>query len=80
MVVMVTFGIIIVMMVAGPALEPVVDVVETNEEVQAHGWDEIPGEIHSVIMKWVPMIGIAGIILWAIRWYLRRERFSEVRP
>lgn len=78
-VVTVTFGIIIVMMVAGPVLEPVNDVVGDNDAVEKQGWDSIGDRTVSVIMRYVPMIAIAGVLVWALRWYLRRERLSGVR-
>jgi len=32
-------------------------------------------DVYGAVLTYMPLILIAGIILWAFRWYMRQERF-----
>ena len=66
-------------MFAGMLLEPFIAIVGNDEAVQALGWGDTPADIGDTILRWMPLLFIAYLLVWAGVWYFRFERFTEVR-
>lgn len=66
-------------LVAGAVIEPV-----GNSVNDAHDWQDVDGEgitntTYDVVYKWVPLVVFAGMLMWAVAYYLRRERHVGAR-
>lgn len=75
--VVVLFSLAMVQLFASAAVEPV------GEEVKDWVPDKYDSTINSVydaVFKWSILIFGGGMMVWALRWYIRRERFVGRRP
>lgn len=71
------FLVAIGLLVGTAVIEPLADHVETYDSIdegELEGTSIIDG-VKTTIFEHMPLVVIGGIILWAFRWYLRRERF-----
>lgn len=74
-------SVIVFGVVAGPILEPIVDVVVADEAVQAsqidaQSWTD--SLLRSVLM-WAPLFVLGSGVASAVVWYFRKERTSARR-
>ena len=71
---MLVFGIF-----APAVLEPIVDVVANDPVVDDHAVDGagMGDRLLTVILVWGPLLFIAAALVWAVRWYLRREQVGR---
>jgi len=67
---MIMFG-----LVAPAALEPIMDVVTSNQAVQDSVIDGagLADGLRNAIFVWGPLITVGFGVVWAVRYYLRRE-------
>lgn len=68
-----------VTMMAGVVLEPIHEIVVNDAAVEAQGLDDDASGITNTILRWMPALWIAYLLVWAAGWYLRRERMTGVR-
>ena len=66
-------------MFAGVLIEPFVAIVAEDSAMQNLGWAGIGEDIGDTILRWMPLLFIAYILVWASAWYFRVERFGQVR-
>ncbi len=69
----------IITMIAGVTLEPVLEEVANDPAVESMGLDDDATKITDTILRWMPLMYIAYILVWAAAWYFRRERMTGVR-
>lgn len=71
------FLMIVGLLVATAAIEPIGDQAEKFDSIDDGPLDgtNIIDDVKTSVFEYMPLIVIGGIILWAFRWYLRRERF-----
>ncbi len=69
----------IITLVAGVTLEPVLEEVANDPAVESMGLDDDATKITDTILRWMPLMYIAYILVWATAWYFRRERMTGVR-
>lgn len=68
-----------VTMFAGIMLEPVLAIVADDPAVQEQGWDSDATSITDTILRWMPLLYIAYLLVWGSAWYFRRERMTGRR-
>ena len=73
------FTIAAVVMVAGVVVEPIAQVVVSNQAVQNLGWTGHVTSIQTTVLRWGSLLGIVFFVVWAFLWALRRSRTTEVR-
>ena len=66
-------------MFAGVLLEPFIHIVADDSAARAMGWDTVGEDIGDTILRWMPLLFIAYLLVWGFVWYIRFERFTEVR-
>ena len=66
-------------MFAGMILEPILAQVVDAEAVQALGWGETGEDITDTIVRWLPLLYITYLLVWAGAWYFRQERMTARR-
>lgn len=69
-----TFSVGVVLTVAGPVLEAIAPIVETDPAVQEVGHDSAIQDIVDAVLIWAPLTLLLGFIGWGFVWVLRRER------
>lgn len=66
-------------MFAGMLLEPFIEIVSNDATVEAMGLGDTSVDIGDTILRWMPLLFIAYLLVWAGVWYFRFERFTQVR-
>lgn len=61
--------------VAGATIAPVGDHVIEHADTSAIDGESTIQSLYDTVFIWVPLVLIGGMALWAVAWYLRRERF-----
>jgi ABC-type sulfate transport system permease subunit len=72
------FVALIAMFVAGASVEPLGEHVKQYDSIDDGSLEgtQVINDTYKVVFQWAPMILIFGISgVWAIAWYIRRERF-----
>lgn len=68
------FVVLLGLMVGIAAIEPVAEEVKSFDSVDSQDSSTID-DVQTAVFEYMPLIVIGGLSLWALRWYLRRERF-----
>lgn len=76
------FFITLVVFVAGLTMEPLLDIIQANQAVQAMGWGTEAEEITDTVLRWSPLAGLFFFVTWSFLWAIRREKrtSSAFRP
>lgn len=71
------FIVLLGLMVGIAAIEPVADAVTQFDSIDNGPLEgtSVIDDVQTTVFEYMPLIVIAGLTLWAFRWYLRRERF-----
>ena len=75
-------GVVMFVVVAPSILEPIVQFVTADSAVQnydhldATAWSD---SLLTSTLVWGPLLFFGASVVWAIRWYLRRERLTGRR-
>lgn len=66
---------------APAAIEPIGEFVVNDPTVQdsAIDADGFQQDLYSVLFVWAPLLVLASGVVFAVRWYLRRERITGRR-
>lgn len=75
LVVLFTLGIF--QFIAASSVEPVGEALEPHIPEK---YDGVIDSIYAVVFKWSVLIFGGGILVWGVRWYIRKERFVGRRP
>lgn len=69
--------ILLSLFVAVSVIEPVGEHVKGYDEIDEGPLDgtSVINTTYTVLFKWMPLIVLGGMLIWAVRWYLREERF-----
>ncbi|WP_435551953.1 hypothetical protein [Natrinema sp. CGMCC1.2065] len=66
-------------MFTGVMYEPILEIVANNGAVQQAGLASDATDIADTVLRWMPLMYIAYILVWATLWYFRRERMTAPR-
>lgn len=75
--IIVIFSLAMVQLFASAAVEPVGEEVK---EWVPESYHSVINDVYDVVFKWSILIFGGGMMVWALRWYIRRERFVGRRP
>jgi len=64
---------------AGPVVDRLTRVVETDAAVQSHGWGHIATSLQSVVLQWAIFLFLLASLIWGVLWAMRREKSTGVR-
>lgn len=74
-VILTIFTAAIYMLIAGPVMEGVGGTVTDHDVSNVEGESTIEA-MYAAMFQWVPLVLIAGMILYGIAWMLREERYT----
>lgn len=63
----------IVLFVASVSVEPVGQHVQDNFDTSDVNGSSTIDEVYESVFQWTPLVFVGGFIVWAVRWYIRRE-------
>ena len=76
-VLLVVFSMVMYFMVGIPAIEGVGENVKQYDSIdESFDGSGIIDRIYKAVFMWVPLVFVGGMGVWAVAWYLNRERFS----
>lgn len=79
-VIMIALLMIAYFLVGIPAIEGIGEPVKEYDSVDAEfDGSGIIDNIYQSVFLWVPLIFLGGMMIWAVLWYLQRERFAGIR-
>lgn len=70
---MTVFVVVVMMLVAPPAIEGVGEEVKQFDSVDQQGVDTID-DMYKAVFVWIPMVFVFGFGVWGVAWYIRENR------